>query len=968
VRVVAILVARSGGDHLATTIAALAKQTRPVDVLIAVDNGSRGSARSQLEDARPAHILSTGGAVPLGEAVDMAARVVAASPTVDDCLWILGQDSAPQPTALEHLVGALEVSRSAVVVGPKQYDAQSFEPGSPGTILEFGQSLSPRGQTIPLVENELDQGQYDTMSDVLAVGANGMLVRESAWRTLGGFDTGLPVVDDALDFCVRVRLSGSLVQVVPAAVVMTHGDGVTALPRVERERDRRREFRQIRRAELYRRMVYARALAPLLIWLSLVPWAVVRLFGQMLAKRPGLVGGELSAALSVAFSLGSIGRSRARLRGQRRVSWASLSGVRLAATEVRRRRTLSREAARIRLHGEKRSLYFFAGGGAWTIVALSVISFAVLFPLVGATSIAGGALLPAGHSLAEMWSLVGYGWRPGSAGLIGPADPFTLILALLGSLTWWQPSFVLVVIWFVAIPLSGLGAWMLTARLTERFVIRAFAALSVGVAPTLLIALSDGRPGAVLTHIALPWLFLAGFRAARSWSASATTALLFAFVTACSPSLAPALLVVWVGSVLLTGRYVPRFLAIPIPAAILFGPLILTQLSLLNPLALLADPGPTVASPTTPAWQVVLGFPTPGLGGWLDVSSVAPLGLNIAAGIVVLAAVGVIAVLAIVGLFSPHPIRAQLALLVMLLGLVTAVGVSNIRFAFDGSVPTPAWSGSGLSLAWLALVIAATTGISVLRRFSVYPAMVGMLAVVVLAVPLTASFFIGRSVVVPGNDLVFPAYVSAQAAMNPDIRTIVLTAQPDGGVSASLERGLGPTLASSSTLVSTTSSASPALSVFGDIAGNLVSTSGSDGNNELRAMGVGFILLTSPQAETSGEITVEARDADARASAALFANPALQEVGVTSSGLLWRVPDVDSSVVAGLEPPALTEPLRSIIISTQALVLFLTVLLALPTGALAEARPRREIPGLEEDFEDFAPVDALGGDDDEPQN
>jgi hypothetical protein len=84
--------------------------------------------------------------------------------------------------------------------------------------------------------------------------------------------------------------------------------------------------------------------------------------------------------------------------------------------------------------------------------------------------------------------------------------------------------------------------------------------------------------------------------------------------------------------------------------------------------------------------------------------------------------------------------------------------------------------------------------------------------------------------------------------------------------------------------------------------------------------------------------------------------------------LLWRVPDVDSSVVAGLEPPALTEPLRSIIISTQALVLFLTVLLALPTGALAEARPRREIPGLEEDFEDFAPVDALGGDDDEPQN
>ena len=967
-RVVAILVARSGGDHLATTIAALAKQTRPIDVLIAVDNGSRGSARVQLEDARPAHIVSTGGTVPFGEAVEMAARIVAANPSGDDCLWLLGQDSAPEATALEQLVGALEISRSAVVVGPKQYDATTFEAGSPGTIVEFGQSLSPRGRTVSLVDDELDQGQYDTMSDVLAVGANGMLVRESAWRTLGGFDAGLPVVDDALDFCVRARLAGHLVQVVPSAVVMTHGDGVTGLPRLERERDRRREFRQRRRAELYRRMVYARGVAPLFVWLALLPWAIVRMFGQMLAKRPGLVGAELSSALSVVFSLGVIGRSRARLHRQRSVSWATLAGVRLGGAEVRRRGALAREAARIRLHGERRPLHFFAGGGAWTVVALSVISFAILFPLVGASSIAGGALLPVGHSLGEMWSLIGYGWRPGSAGLIGPADPFTLVMALLGSLTWWQPSFVLVAIWFAAIPIAGLGAWMLTARLTERFAIRAFAGLAYGLAPTLLTALSDGRPGAVLTHMALPWLFLAGFRAARSWSASATTALLFAFVTACTPSLAPALLVVWVGSIMLTGRYVARFLAIPIPAAVLFAPLVLTQLARLNPLALLADPGATVAGPRPPAWQIVLGFPTTGLGGWLDVSAAAPLGVNIAAGLVVLVMVGVVAVLGIVGLFSPHPIRAQLSLLVMLLGLVTAVGSSYITFAFDGSVPTSPWSGSGLSLAWLALVVAATTGIGVLRRFSVYPAMVGMLAVLVLAVPLSASFFVGRSVVLPSNDLVFPAYVSAQATNSPAIGTIVLTAQPDGGVAASLERGLGRTLASESTIVNTASSSSDALTTFGDLAGNLVSTSGSDSNNELRAVGVGFVLLSAPQTTPSGDLTGDAQDASARASAALHANPSLQEVGVTDSGLLWRVPEVDTTVVADLQPSASVEPLRSVVIGSQLLVLVLTILLAIPTGALAEARPRREIPGLEDDLDEGGPIDLLGGDDDEPQN
>ena len=57
------------------------------------------------------------------------------------------------------------------------------------------------------------------MSDVLAVAAGGMLVRASLWNTLEGFDPSLPAIDDALDFCVRARLAGHRVQLVPAARV-----------------------------------------------------------------------------------------------------------------------------------------------------------------------------------------------------------------------------------------------------------------------------------------------------------------------------------------------------------------------------------------------------------------------------------------------------------------------------------------------------------------------------------------------------------------------------------------------------------------------------------------------------------------------------------------------------------------------------------------------------------------------------
>jgi len=69
---------------------------------------------------------------------------------------------------------------------------------APDTIARYGESVTRLGASVLLVENELDQAQYDTLSDVLGVSASGMLVRRSVWSALGGFDPGLPSVDAAL--------------------------------------------------------------------------------------------------------------------------------------------------------------------------------------------------------------------------------------------------------------------------------------------------------------------------------------------------------------------------------------------------------------------------------------------------------------------------------------------------------------------------------------------------------------------------------------------------------------------------------------------------------------------------------------------------------------------------------------------------------------------------------------------------
>ncbi|TFB53984.1 glycosyltransferase [Cryobacterium sp. Sr3] len=210
-RVTAILVARNGAKHLDRTLEALSRQTRQPDVVITVDCGSTDTTAALLAAYAPTHFISADAGLSFGEAIVTAERVIAPAESDSEMLWLLAQDSAPEPDALTALLGELEIAPSVAVAGPKvmDWDAGDY-------IHEFGQSLTPGGATVTLVESELDQGQHDGMGDVLAVSAGGMLVRHLVWQQLGGFDLALPSADDSLDFCVRVRMAGYRVSGVAA--------------------------------------------------------------------------------------------------------------------------------------------------------------------------------------------------------------------------------------------------------------------------------------------------------------------------------------------------------------------------------------------------------------------------------------------------------------------------------------------------------------------------------------------------------------------------------------------------------------------------------------------------------------------------------------------------------------------------------------------------------------------------------
>ncbi|MBQ9916632.1 MAG: glycosyl transferase, partial [Microbacterium sp.] len=193
-RVHAVLVVRPEGripaaPHLTRTLEALAAQTRPVDALTIVLCGN-DPALTRIAAASGAE-----GVITASAGTTFAAATALATPRLTgDAVWLLAQDTAPDPDALLRLAGALELSSSLAVAAPKLVAWDD-----PAEIVSLGVSMTRYGRTVELAAGELDQGQRDGDADVLGADVRGMLVHRDSWRALGGLDPALGGADEGLD-------------------------------------------------------------------------------------------------------------------------------------------------------------------------------------------------------------------------------------------------------------------------------------------------------------------------------------------------------------------------------------------------------------------------------------------------------------------------------------------------------------------------------------------------------------------------------------------------------------------------------------------------------------------------------------------------------------------------------------------------------------------------------------------------
>jgi GT2 family glycosyltransferase len=913
-RVTAILVVLDGDRWLDGTLAALAAQTRRPDALVLVAEPTTTFAPEDLERAGVTQVVTaTGGTFGLGISRGLHAAPPQEEP--EEWLWLLRADSAPEPDALRALLAAVEVAPSVAVAGPKLVD-----PADHARLRSYGVTMSSLGTTVALVDDELDQAQHDPVTDVLAVAVDGAIVRRTVWLALDGLDAGLPSADAGLDLGVRARLAGHRVVRVPDARVERArrpediGRKRPAGPRLRR--------RIARTAQLHRRFVYAPGILVPLHWISLLPLAVVRIVGQLLAKRPGAVPGEISSAFRAAFD-GTVPGARSRLRRARTVGWRAVAPLRMGGATLREHRAHERDQADERA-GRERDLVraSFLGGGIW-VVAVGILAGIVTFwRLLGATSLEGGGLVPLASQATELWSRLGWGWREIGVGFLGAADPATVVWAVLGSITSWDPSYSVVLLWLASLPLAALGAWWAATRLSERAWPPVAAAVLWMAAPAFLAALGEGRIGAVLVHLLLPWFALALIEGARSWSAAAVAALLFAAVTAASPVLAPVLLVAVVAWALARPRGFARIMGVPIPAIALFAPLVVDAVRRGSPLAALADPG--VVDPYTPTsgWGLLIGRPDAGVAGWDGI--LAAFGLGTGWGTLLPAVLlAPVAALALLALFLPGARRSIPALALAAGGLATAWAAGSLQVATVGAETTGPWPGAALSLYWLGLVGAAVVGLEAIRRAAVGAGVAAVTAAVLAVAPLVAAPVLGQTPVHPGDGRLLPALAAAAAGSDPGIGTLVLSPQQDGSLGAVLQRGEGATLDDQSALHAGRTELSGDELALAELAGNLASRGGYDPVPELERFQIAFVLVV-PVDDDAEPDAVAVRE---RAVESLDASSALTAESESGYGTLWAFTTLART------PDAV--PARSAfgigVLAVQGAVLLAALLLAIPT-------------------------------------
>jgi GT2 family glycosyltransferase len=821
--VTGVIVAHDGHPWLPTLLTALSTASRRPDHLVAVDTGSADATRADLVGALGESDVvvaarNTGFGTAVAQALDNVPREQ--RPAADAWVWLLHDDCAPDPGALEAMLTQAAREPDVAILGPKIRAWPNSR-----RLTEVGLTLARSGRRERGVDPaERDQGQRDSVHDVLAVNTAGMLIRRDVYDALNGFDPRIVLFGDDIDLCWRAAKLGYRTAICPAAVLY-HADAATEQLRPVHASTRPR--RQLSRANaLYVLLVNASAARLPFRCVRLLVASLVRVLGLLIGKAPTAAWQELRALVSLIAhprALLAGRRARARTSSDRPpVPVAPLLAKpttqlrRLAAAVVELGATAGTEGSAVAGGGRHRSasptpapatvvpsglggdedeiLDPGADPSAWTsrLRQPFVVTMLVLLVVTAiatrdlwSTQLSGGALWPAPEHAGTVWSRYLEPWHGVELGSAQVSPPWLAVMAVLATVLGSQPWLAVAVVLLGAVPLSGATAYLAARSQIEQPWLRAWTAATYGLLPAATGAVAQGRLGTCLVIVLAPVMLLATRRALvggasvrGSWPAVFAAGLLLAVCGSFVP-------VVWLvfiavgllGAVLSRSlRWLVRVVVIAGSAAALTLPwslVIVGRGGGQGWRTLFAEPGYSWTGAATPTRDPA---GTHLLTWWLH-----PLGV----GSIPLYGAALLLLAALVALARTDRARATFTawLLVAIAGVTAVVGASVALVAPTGAL-SAAWPGTAVALVLAGLTAAGAIGAAGAgdrlraRAFSWRQPVALVLVVTTGLVPLaTAGWWIVRGAADPVRAqprAVVPAYIAAAQQSAGGARTLVL--------------------------------------------------------------------------------------------------------------------------------------------------------------------------------------------------
>lgn len=525
-RVTALLVVHDGATWLPEVVASITSQTRSVDQILGIDTGSLDASAKLLKGARiPTVTLnrttSFGAAISYG-----VSQLPAAIEGADEWLWILHDDCALDPHALEELLSAVSDRPNIVMAGPKLLGWHDRT-----HLLEVGVSIATNGtRWTGLEHHEYDQGQHDGSHEVLAVNSAGALIRRDVFEELGGFDQNLELFRDDVDFGWRVHSAGHSVLVVTSAI----GYHAQAASMERRAID-------IEGAPLHRPLLLDRRNAayvllansswwklPLLA-LQLLSGAAIRSIAYLFAKLPGYASDEILAIVSLLIHPGELIRARKVRKKQRLVSSSTVARfIPSRATQIRsganrilenvRARILPEEIedspviSELEINEDEEILKplstnawknFFSKPFVLVSMFLLIITFGWTRHRWGAIS--GGALATSPDGVRDIWRFFVESWHEVGMGS-NIAAPAWLIFVGIGSIFTFGNVALFISLFFIVAPFLALwSSHRYLKNLTSSPWLSAMAALLYALSPISISAINGGHLGVLALIVLLPW-------------------------------------------------------------------------------------------------------------------------------------------------------------------------------------------------------------------------------------------------------------------------------------------------------------------------------------------------------------------------------------------------------------------------------------------------------------------------------